>query len=73
MNFDSAVILALKALKQVGDKKINTETVDICYINDSDKKYNKMTHAEIEAHIKKLGGVGMPSEKTEKQEKEEKK
>lgn len=73
MDFDSAVILALKALKQVGDKKINSETVDICYINESDKRYHKMSHAEIEAHIKKLGRVGMPPEKTEKQEKEEKK
>jgi len=53
MSFEDAVNLALDALKQVGDKKISKETIDIVYINQKDKMYKAMDKETIDAYIKK--------------------
>jgi len=71
MNFDEAIILALKALKQVGDKRISKETVDICYIDGKNRKYHRLSQEQIDEHIKKVGKGR--EEKPEKETPKEKK
>lgn len=51
MNLDEAVLLALKTLKRVGDKKICKETIDIYYITTKNKKYTRMEKIEIDRYI----------------------
>ncbi len=53
-SFEQAVNLALKALTKVGDKKISSETVDIYYVEEKDKKFKKLEKKELEEFIKKL-------------------
>lgn len=54
MSFDDAMDLALYALKNVGDKKITPETVDICYINDKERQYKQLGKDKLEEYIKKV-------------------
>ena len=56
LDFDSAVALALKALTLVGDKKISKDTVDLAYVDEKDKKYQRMAGAELDKHIAEVTG-----------------
>jgi proteasome alpha subunit len=56
IKFEDAVNLVLKALLQVGDKKISTETVDIAYIDEKDKEYKALPKDRLEQHIKEVLG-----------------
>jgi proteasome alpha subunit len=56
LKFDDAVNLALKALLQVGDKKISTSTIDMCYIDEKDRKYHQMSNDALDKHIKEVTG-----------------
>lgn len=68
LKFEDAVELALRALMEVGDKRITKDTVDISFIDAKDKKYAVMSKDVLDSFIKRvLGkrGNGKP-EKTEK-------
>ena len=54
LSFDEAVMLALKTLKKVGDKKISKETVDIYYIPKRKRKYTKLEKEELQKYISKV-------------------
>ena len=53
MKFEEAVDMALRALLQVGDKKISKDTVDLAYIDEKEKKVIYMPKDELEEYIKK--------------------
>ena len=50
MNFDDAVSLGVKILKKISEDKLNTESIDIGYIRDSDE-YQLMTQDELKNYI----------------------
>lgn len=54
MSFDDAIQLSMKALVKTGDKKISKETVDLSFIEEGKKKYNKVNADDIDKHIQKL-------------------
>lgn len=64
LKFDDAVNLALRALSQVGDKKIAKDTVDLSYIDEKAKEYIEMPKDILDSHIKKV----LPAKKEEKKE-----
>lgn len=53
MSRTDAIKLALKALLQVGDKKISKETIDVAYIEEK-KKFTKLPKDKLENYIKDL-------------------
>lgn len=55
-SFDDALNLTLTALKQVGDKYVSWDTVDICYVESRDKKYRVLSKEKLEKHISEVGG-----------------
>ncbi len=54
LDFEEAVMLALRALTKVGDRKISKETVDVCFIKAEDRKFKRMEKNEIEKFIAKV-------------------
>lgn len=64
LKFDDAVDLALRALSQVGDKKIAKDTVDLSYIDEKSREYVEMPKDVLDGHIKKVS----PAKKEEKKE-----
>jgi proteasome alpha subunit len=56
LGLEDAVNLTLTALKQVGDKYVSWDTVDICYVDSRDKKYRLLTKEKLEGHINEVGG-----------------
>jgi len=50
MTREEAIKLALKALKEVGDKKISPETIDISYV-EKKGTFTKLSEDEISKHI----------------------
>ncbi len=53
-SFEEAVMLALKTLKKVGDKKISKETVDVYYIPKKTRKYTKLEKDVLQKYISKV-------------------
>lgn len=54
MSFDEALLLALKALTKVGDKKITPETVDVAYITEKERKYTELPKSTLAKYIEKM-------------------
>lgn len=54
MTREEAIDLALKALKQVGDRKISEDTVDMLIIPEKTRKAEMISKKELEEHIKKI-------------------
>ena len=51
LNLEEAIELALKALKQVGDKKVTIDTVEMAYVPVKTRKYTKLTESQLSKYI----------------------
>jgi len=50
---EEAIQMAFKALKSTGSKGPSTETVDVYYILNKERKLKKLSEKELEKHLKK--------------------
>jgi proteasome alpha subunit len=55
MTMEDAVLLGLKALTKATEDKLSTQAVEIGVVR-SDENFRKLTEAEVDAYVKKLGG-----------------
>lgn len=56
MTLEDAAKLALKALSETSEKAITEENVNICYIDERDRKYTSLSKEELTQYIKGLTG-----------------
>lgn len=55
MNVEEAILLAGKVIKENMEQKINKDNFEIAFIRTGDKKFSKITPAELETLITRLG------------------
>ena len=55
MSMDDAIILGLKALTKATEDKLSTKAVEIGIVR-MDESFRKLTDAEVDAYVSKLGG-----------------
>ncbi|MGB2582297.1 MAG: archaeal proteasome endopeptidase complex subunit alpha [Thermoplasmata archaeon] len=55
MTMEDAVLLGLKALTKATEDKLSTQAVEIGVVR-SNENFRKLTEAEVDAYVKKLGG-----------------
>jgi proteasome alpha subunit len=69
-SFEEALLLALKALKSVGDKKIDVDTVDVSFVNMKDRTFMGLSKKDLEKYIARAKGA-LPSGSSKKKGKKE--